>query len=217
LDRIVKLESKQSLQFQKLIAFAYPKSEVVPEELVFAKREVRRIALQEPKTIPLLDNNASEAVLDTIHSENNAVHFACHGWSIPDDPLSVGVVMKANATHDGIWTAREIGNKSLKCPLVFLNLCPPVVTLNNRNQIILSEAFMEAGATNVISTLWKVEDLAAAVTAKTFYRYLREQVKDENTELSSDKEMDALRGAQLQVRDKVNSHPAYWAGYTLQY
>jgi CHAT domain-containing protein len=209
------LESNPPLPFRKLIAFAYPKSDVIPDELIFAEREVRRIALEDPQTISLLDDHANEAVLDTIHLDNNAVHFACHGWGIPDDPLSVGVVLKEDAQHDGMWTAREISNKSLKCTFVFLNLCPPVESLENHNQRILTESFMEAGTTNVISPLWKVEDLAAAVTAKTFYRYLQEQTKDNNSVLTSDKEMDALRMAQLSVRDKVNSHPAYWAGYEL--
>ena len=213
LDRLVEMSASNAHGIQRLVAFAYPRSDAVPGELVFAEREVRRISLEDPMAIPLMDEKAGEMVLDTTRLSDGGVHFACHGWNAPDDPLSAGLVLKADVNHDGIWTAREIASKSLQCPLVFLNLCPPDRSIGNFNQRNLAQAFVEAGCSDIICPLWKVEDLAAAIAAKLFYRYLQEGNSSRQLRISPVVEAEILRQAQMGVRDKVNSHPAYWAGY----
>jgi CHAT domain-containing protein/tetratricopeptide (TPR) repeat protein len=213
LDRLAEMGASDAHGIQRLVAFAYPRSDVVPGELVFAEREVRRISLEDPMAIPLIDENAREVVLDTMRLVDSRVHFACHGWSALDDPLSTGLVLKADVNHDGIWTAHEIASKSLQCPLVFLNLCPPDRGIGNFRQRNLVQAFVEAGCSDIICPLWKVEDLAAAIAAKLFYRYLQEGNSSNQSKSSTTLEAETLRRAQMGVRDKVNSHPAYWAGY----
>ena len=136
------------------------------------------------------------------------MHFACHGWSESYDVLSSGILLRPDARHDGIWQSREIAGRDLGCPLVFLNVCPEEIALGNVRQRTLSQAFFEAGCHSVISPRWEVDDLAAAVAAKSFYRYLP---------MSASNLAETLRQAQIEVRDKVNAHPAYWAGYALQH
>ena len=126
-------------------------------------------------------------------------------------------MLNADGDYDGIWQAREIVAKSISCPTVFLNLCPLERSLGNPRQRTLSEAFVIAGTRKVISSLWKVDDLPAAVTAKLYYRYLWERKTVADGNQSPFIEAEILRQAQMGVRDKVNSHPAYWAGYVLRY
>jgi len=208
LDRLSKLDSSGRQRSLELLAMAYPQSNQTQEELIFADREVRRIALLEPSATTYLDSQAGEAILDTIHIAGRSLHFACHGWSEPFDVLSAGILLRPDTRHDGIWQSREIASRQLGCPLVFLNVCPPETVPGNTRQRTLSQAFFVAGCHAVISPRWEVDDLAAAVTAKSFYRYLRSSESD----LS-----ETLRQAQVSVRDNVNAHPAYWAGYALQY
>jgi len=208
LDRLSKLDSSGRQRSLELLAMAYPQSNQTQEELIFADREVRRIALLEPTATTYVDSAANEAILDTIRLAGRSLHFACHGWRKQFDVLASGILLQPDAHHDGIWQSREISSRELGCPLVFLNVCPPETEIGNTRQRTLSQAFFEAGCYAVISPMWEVDDLAAAVAAKSFYRYLR----------SSESDLaETLRLAQISARDNVNAHPAYWAGYALQY
>jgi CHAT domain-containing protein len=65
-------------------------------------------------------------------------------------------------------------------------------------------AFFEAGAQSVVSTLWELEDHATAQLMTNFYEHLsRREGKAE-----------ALRQAQLDML-KAGSPPYYWAGFQL--
>ena len=69
----------------------------------------------------------------------------------------------------------------------------------------LARGFIFAGASSLITSLWKVDDLATAVMVKRFYRYLS----------AGDSKAEALRKAQLLVKESVNAHPAAWAAFGL--
>jgi CHAT domain-containing protein len=69
----------------------------------------------------------------------------------------------------------------------------------------LTRAFVYAGAPSIVSSLWKVDDVATAVTVKRLFRNLAQGVG----------RAEALHRAQLDVKRLVNAHPAYWASMTL--
>ena len=58
---------------------------------------------------------------------------------------------------------------------------------------------------SIITSLWKVDDLATAVMVKRFYRYLRDGLP----------RAEALRQAQLLVMRSVDNQPAAWAAFGL--
>jgi Tol biopolymer transport system component/tetratricopeptide (TPR) repeat protein len=217
LDRLQKTMIPQDHTFRQLWALAVPRSPKVPGELIFAEREVRRIALEESLAKAYIAEHATEAFLDTSNLSGTALHIATHGWSNPDDPLSTGILLSESTGSDGMWQAREIARRQRQSPLIFLNLCPQDQQTGNRRQRLLTASFTEAGCRTVISPLWKMDDLAAAVTAKLFYRYLREATQEERTAHLPSKIARTLQKTQIGVRDKVNAHPAYWAAYLLQY
>ncbi|HEY7234321.1 MAG TPA: CHAT domain-containing protein [Gemmatimonadaceae bacterium] len=70
----------------------------------------------------------------------------------------------------------------------------------------LVQAFLIAGVSNVMGTLWPVEDRATARLMERFYVAL-------NSGLS---EPEALADAQRSaLRDGTSAHPFFWAGFSV--
>jgi CHAT domain-containing protein len=69
----------------------------------------------------------------------------------------------------------------------------------------LAQAFLYAGARNVVATLWRIEDQGAAVFATEFYRRLGE--------LGSSGALAAAQRAMM-LRES-HSAPHYWAPYQI--
>ena len=67
-----------------------------------------------------------------------------------------------------------------------------------------NRALFYTGTQSIVSALWRINDVASAITMKRFYRYLAE----------GDPKDIALRKSQLLVR-KYFPHPSYWAAYRL--
>jgi len=68
----------------------------------------------------------------------------------------------------------------------------------------LTTAFLSAGASAVVATLWPVDD---AVTADLMKKFYRELAKGSTVAF-------ALRRAQMAIRgNKKTEHPFYWAGF----
>jgi len=73
----------------------------------------------------------------------------------------------------------------------------------------LSRAFLEAGAQNVIGTLWNVQDRVTSELVREFYTYYSG---------NSDSYEKALQYSQNQIIENSNSEwadPYYWAGFQL--
>ena len=75
-----------------------------------------------------------------------------------------------------------------------------------------------ASALAIISTLWRVDDVATALPAKHFYRQYTGRLIGPSApgEAGLPGKAGALRAAQLQVmNDGKHYHPVYWAGMIL--
>jgi CHAT domain-containing protein len=92
----------------------------------------------------------------------------------------------------------------VRADMVTLSACDSGLgKLSPGDEIIgMNRAFLYAGADTVVTSLWRISDVASAVAMKRFYRYLAEgQDKSE-----------ALRHAQTVVRQYFK-HPAYWSSF----
>ena len=96
---------------------------------------------------------------------------------------------------------------NFNCGLVSLSACETGLSkITKGDEIIgLARSFIFSGTPSVLTSLWKVDDLATAVLMKRFYRYLK----------SGNSKAEALRKAQLLVKEAVNAHPAAWAAFGL--
>jgi len=90
--------------------------------------------------------------------------------------------------------------------MVTLSACETALgkIANGDDVVGFTRAFFFAGASSIVSSLWKVDDQATATLMQQFYRNLATQ----------DKRL-ALKNAQRYVRDNVNPHPYYWGAFQL--
>lgn len=114
------------------------------------------------------------------------------------------------ANKDGILTAREASFLNLaNTDLVVLSACQTGLAIEtfNAGVIGLQQAFSNAGAKNLILSLWPVDDNATQLLMVKFYEYW---LKDARNETIST----AFKKAQLDVKQKY-PHPYYWGAFVL--
>jgi CHAT domain-containing protein/tetratricopeptide (TPR) repeat protein len=189
----------------RVLAVGNPDLGNVNLDLPFAEKEAERIRWTFPEAKVLTGREATESWLSTNMAEYGIIHVACHGEYDPNLPLLSAVRLSADTTNDGKLTAQEIFGLSINADLVALSACQTGLgRLSNGDDIVgLNRAFVYAGTRQILSSLWRVDDVATAVLIKHFYRNLKGRSR-----------ADALRRAQLEIR-KHYAHPAYWAGIFL--
>jgi CHAT domain-containing protein len=143
----------------------------------------------------------------TAISGRDFVHFQGHAVHMPDDPLDSYLVLA-----DGNITAREVFSlPDLQADLVTLAACESAanVMAAGDEPLGLIPAFLYAGASSVLATLWKVSQTSAAQLMHTFY----DSLADPNQLVDKAK---ALRQAMLTVRDTPGfESPYHWAPFVL--
>ncbi|MEI6807581.1 MAG: CHAT domain-containing protein, partial [bacterium] len=137
--------------------------------------------------------------------EYGIIHIASHGEYNENLPLLSAVKMSPDSSNDGNLTTREIFGLSIKADLIALSACQTGLgKVGSGDDIVgLNRAFVYAGTHEILSSLWRVDDVSTAVLIKYFYRNMAGKDRAE-----------ALRQAQLEVRGQFR-HPAYWAGLFL--
>jgi CHAT domain-containing protein len=127
---------------------------------------------------------------------------ATHADFRDDAPLQTALELA-----DGELPILEVLGLKLKPgSLVILSACDTGLgRLDGGDAVIgLHRAFLAAGAGRVLSSLWRVSDLGAALLMKLFFRHLAGEAPPGL----------ALRRAQNQLRRRF-PHPAFWAAFRL--
>jgi CHAT domain-containing protein len=175
--------------------------------LPFAAKEVQALTRVYPRVQTYEAKDATKDAVRAHAGSASIIHFACHGEYNPDSPLFSSLLLSPTSGDNGRLEAHEIFGLSLHCGLVTLSACETgLAKVTQGDEIIgLARSFIFAGAPSLITSLWKVDDLATAVMVKRFYRSLAAGIP----------KAEALRRAQLVVRDAVNAQPAAWAAFGL--
>jgi CHAT domain-containing protein len=181
--------------------------ELVP--LPESRNEVETIASDFPKpnTI-LLGDHATETAFKRLPlSHYKVIHLALHGYADPEFPDRSALVFapQSSPVDDSLLQVREIRTMHLNASLVTLSACDTGIgPVGEEGVANIVNAFIEAGAQSVVSTLWEIEDHATAQLMISFYARLG----------SGSGKAEALRQAQLEM---VNSGdpPFFWAGFEL--
>ncbi len=174
-----------------------------------SRREVETIAddLPKPSTI-LLGGHATKAAFRELPlNEYRVIHLALHGYADPEYPDRSALVFAphSSSTDDGLLQVREIRTLPLNTDLVTLSACDTGLgPVSEEGVDNIVNAFIEAGAQSVVSTLWDVEDHATAQLMISFYRQL--SLRKPKAE--------ALRDAQLELMNSGDP-PYFWAGFEL--
>src|SRR5204862_5863037 len=109
---------------------------------------------------------------------------------------------------DGRLEAHELLSLTVRSPLVFVSGCETGVDwkwsrdpVYGSGEPTLAQAFLAAGASYVIATLWRIDDVGASILAERFY-----------TRLTRMSVAEALAAAQRDLlHESRYANPFYWA------
>ncbi len=181
------------------------------------KREVEAVA-----NLRLLGKDATETGLQDALEDVvrwRSVHLACHGLIDTQRPMLSALALTADDENDGFLTALETLRMRVPSDLVVLSACNTARGKIYKTEGIvgLARAFMYAGASRVLCSLWKVDDAATQALMIRFYELWNP--KDGTKGLGA---AAALKQAQAYVRafrDQDGkapwTHPNYWAAWVL--
>jgi CHAT domain-containing protein len=142
------------------------------------------------------------------------LHFATHGILNPKRPENSGLFLstmtREGQPQNGFVGLEDIYGLHAPVTLVVLSACQTGLGKDVRGEglIGLTRGFMYAGASSVVSSLWKVEDEVTAELMKHFYTNMLQRGMPPAA---------ALRAAQNTIREQPQwSSPYYWAAFTFQ-
>ena len=166
----------------------------------------------------LLDVKANEQNLLNLKSPS-MLHLATHGFfldnsSIDNPFLKSGIVLSGanisikKKTGMGIITGLELSGLNLRnTSLVTLSACQTGTGIIEDGEGVsgINQAFMKAGASNIVMSLWSVDDLTTSKLMQNFYANIHKGYSYSK----------ALREAKLQMIKEGIVHPFYWAGFII--
>jgi CHAT domain-containing protein len=200
----------------------------VLNRLAFAGEEVRRIA--RIWGIPLHSahiNLQQRATVERVRELNLAqyriVHFAAHGVMEDDLGLATQPALvlspgRAEGQSRGLLQFADIIGLKLKAELVVLSACNTGLGRLRAGEGIvgLTRAFLYAGASSVVVSLWQVEDQSTSLLMEHFYRYLKQgQSKAEALHQAKLRLLEATITLQALGQRQSLAAPFYWAPFVL--
>ena len=169
-----------------------------------ARAEAREIA-QIVGAIPLIGSAASKKnvaeALNT-HPRVDLIYLATHGVASRTNPRDASFLLMS----DGRWPAIEIQNLPLRAshPLVIMSACQTGLGKDfDVGTIGMARAWHRAGASQVMMSLWNVDDQATRNLMTQFIQLTAEHPVDK-----------ALQLAMQKIRETHIDPPA-WAGFTI--
>ena len=178
-----------------------------------SKDEAKIIKELYPQARLFEDKEATVEKLFEIKSPK-ILHISTHGAFIDDKNITNPMeqtflafvdanlmVMETNAT--GIATALKLSSLSLNnTELVFLSACETGLgTVQTAEGVQgLPKAFIQAGAKNIIMSLWQVDDSKTTELTRYFYENIKSGMGYK----------EALRESKLKM---IDMHPYYWSGF----
>lgn len=184
-----------------------------PKELPGSLREAGAFRRAVTRASTQSGRAATEARLRRALAGNGVVHVASHGVMNPRNPMFSRIELfpgDGGASDDGRLEVHELLALRIGASLVFLSGCETGVGsawstqfARGEDYTTLAQAFLYAGAGNVVATLWRIGDDGAAAFAAKFYA-------NDGTVAPAR----ALASAQrAMARDPRYLDPYYWAAY----
>ena len=152
----------------------------------------------------LVRSKASESAFKEFAPSFHYLHIASHGEFNASNALESRLLLSKSGTDDGSLTVGELYKVSLDADLVTLSACETGLgkVLSGDDVVGLTRGFLYAGSSNIVASLWQVDDLATAELMKRFYVNMQSKIP----------KRDALRKAQTDVQ-KAFPHPFFWAAF----
>jgi tetratricopeptide (TPR) repeat protein len=169
-------------------------------KLMWARREAAAIARAYRNAELRLVADTDTVRADAL-SGAGIVHLAAHVATDDERPWRTAIDLGAYGLP-----AEEIARTRMRTTIAFLSGCRSSHSrvLSGEGALGLSAAFLSAGASCVVGTLWPVDDRVTARLVRLFYRELA----------AGGTAAQALRRSQDRLRaDPATAHPFYWAGF----
>lgn len=177
-------------------------------DLQFAEKEARSVSSIFPGSATLLRKEASKENLKKYASGFRYLHFASHGVFYAENPMGSALMLAGNSITDESHrlTVSELYSMRLNADLVTLSACQTGLGAVSSGDDVLGllRGFLYAGANNVVSTLWEIDDEATEKLMVGFYRDLK----------MGKPKVSALRDAQIELR-KQYPEPRFWAAFQI--
>src|SRR5215469_5038595 len=181
-------------------------------KLQFTSGEVRAVATAfGHHATAIVGPKATETWFKHIAGNYDVIHFATHGFFNRANPLFSGVQLEPDAQDDGRLEVYEILALHLHAHLVTLSACETALGSGYFTEIPagdefvgLTRAFLSAGASTVVATLWEVNDSSTAALMRSFY----EKLSENSPALSL-----AMAQRAMLHGDSAHRHPYYWSAF----
>jgi CHAT domain-containing protein len=167
--------------------------------------ELRKILPLFASNISAFGNQSTETFVKNNAGNYNFIHFATHGSYNYKRPLYSFLLFNPSEDDDGRLNVFEVLELSINANLVTLSACETGLgNISQGDELVgLSRAFLFAGSSSVLVSLWAVSDYPTSLLMANFYRYLN----DHNLQ-------EALTLAQRDVI-KIYPQPQYWSPFIL--
>jgi CHAT domain-containing protein/tetratricopeptide (TPR) repeat protein len=188
-----------------MLAIAQAKAEGWPA-LHYVDQEAETVArLYNGKA--LLTGQALKAEFLRLAGNYDILHIASHAELNTRSPLFSRFLLTPDQNGNQGLEVREIYDLNLShTSLVVLSACETQLGAQSRGDDIvgLNRAFLYAGTSSVIASLWTVDDQATGLLMRSFYTHLKRGMG----------KAQALRVAQSETRRQY-PNPYYWAAFIL--
>lgn len=137
------------------------------------------------------------------------LHLASHASSDPNNRLNNKIYFKPSSKEDknkNTLYGYEIASLGIKCDLAVLSACETAAGTIHKGEGVfsLSNTFLQAGAKNVISSHWKINDDRTSVLMEIFYKNLSQG-------LSPSEALHQAKKQYIKTEDQYLAHPRYWS------
>jgi CHAT domain-containing protein/Tfp pilus assembly protein PilF len=186
----------------------------VSSRLRFAPEEARTVGSLYPgNSLVLVGQRATKGAFEQQASGFRIIHLAAHGYFDRFNPMFSGVDLEPEKQDNGRLQVYEILRMHLHAQLVTLSACETAMGSGyfaeypaGDDIVGLTRAFLYAGSSSVMASLWDVNDRSTLDFMRSFYGSL--QQTDEAA---------ALRQAQLAMIESPGrfNQPYFWAPFIL--
>ncbi|HEX2252002.1 MAG TPA: CHAT domain-containing tetratricopeptide repeat protein [Thermoanaerobaculia bacterium] len=185
--------------------------------LLHTRREAQAILAAAGDARPVLHAEGFDAHRELVTggalADYRIVHFATHGVLHDVHPELSALVLSRyhpdGRPRSGRLALYDVHDLRLAADLVVLSACRTALGKQVRGEGLLGlpRGFLLAGASQVLVSLWRVQDEGTAELMARFYRHLL---------VDGRPVAEALRRAQASMRAEARYAPYHWAGFVLQ-
>jgi CHAT domain-containing protein len=185
-----------------------------PDELPATREESRTFLVAVTPSEAHLGRNATERRLRAALESGGIVHVATHAVMNARNPLFSRIELAgdrgATSSDDSRLEIHELLGLRSSSPLVFLSGCETALGAAGstpfdaaEDYTTIGQALLYAGARNVVATLWRIDDSAAAELARRFYEALGTSTVVESL----------AKAQRAMIADPSTRRPYLWASY----